>query len=66
MCALLGFIRPGMGEWLVILLVVLVIFGPRRLPELGSALGKTIKGFRKSMNENDPDEDKASSSAKKD
>ncbi len=37
---------------LVILLVVaLLIFGPRRLPELGGAVGKTIKEFQRSMNE---------------
>lgn len=37
---------------LVILLVIaLLIFGPRRLPELGGAVGKTIKEFQKSMQE---------------
>lgn len=32
---------------IVVLAIVLVIFGPRRLPELGSGLGKAISGFRK-------------------
>ncbi len=37
---------------LVILLVIaLLIFGPRRLPELGGAVGKTIKEFQRSMQE---------------
>jgi len=37
---------------LVILLVIaLLLFGPKRLPEIGAGIGKTIKEFRKSMNE---------------
>ncbi len=36
---------------IVLLIVALLIFGPRRLPELGGAVGKTIKEFQKSMNE---------------
>lgn len=53
---MLGFIRPGFGEWMIILVIVLVVFGPRRLPELGEAIGKTIKGFRKAMSEGKADE----------
>ena len=35
--------------WLILaLIVVLVIFGPGKLPELGSAVGKTIKAFKRS------------------
>ena len=38
--------------WLILaLVVVLVIFGPGKLPELGSAVGKTINAFRKSTDE---------------
>lgn len=33
----------GMPELIVILLVVLIVFGPRNLPRLGTALGKTVK-----------------------
>ena len=36
---------------LVILVIVLIIFGPGKLPELGSSIGKAIKGFKKSMAE---------------
>ena len=36
---------------LVILAIVLIIFGPGKLPELGSTLGKAIRGFKKSMEE---------------
>jgi sec-independent protein translocase protein TatA len=36
---------------LVILIIVLVIFGPGKLPEVGNSLGKAIRGFKKAMNE---------------
>jgi len=35
-------------ELVIILVAALVIFGPKRLPDIGSSLGKTIKEFRKS------------------
>lgn len=38
----------------VILVIVLIVFGPGKLPELGNSLGKSIKNFKKSMAE--PDE----------
>lgn len=43
------FLGMGMPELLVILVVILLIFGPRNLPKLGSAIGKTIKGLREGM-----------------
>ena len=42
----------GIGELLVVLVIVLVLFG-RRLPDLGEGLGKSIKKFRKAMNDSD-------------
>ncbi len=39
----------GMGELMVILIIVLLIFGANRLPELGSGLGKAIRGFKESV-----------------
>ncbi len=41
----------GLGIWevLLILLVLLLVFGPRRLPELGGALGKGIREFKRSV-----------------
>lgn len=39
-------------ELLVVMVVALLIFGPKRLPEIGNSLGKTIKEFRKTMSEN--------------
>ena len=37
----------GMGELVVILLIVLLLFGASRLPEIAKALGKSIKEFKK-------------------
>jgi len=37
-------------ELIIILLIVLVLFGPKRLPEIGSQLGNGIRGFRDSLN----------------
>lgn len=38
-------------ELIVVLVIALLIFGPKKLPEMGSAIGKSIKEFRKGMNE---------------
>jgi sec-independent protein translocase protein TatA len=40
---------PGTTELLVILAVILLIFGGRKLPEVGAALGKSIRNFRKAL-----------------
>lgn len=39
----------GVPELLIILAVILLIFGPKNLPKLGSALGKTVKNLREGM-----------------
>ena len=39
----------GMGEFVLILIVGLIIFGPKNLPEVGKALGKGLKEFRKAQ-----------------
>lgn len=36
----------GVPELIIILVVVLIIFGPKNLPKLGSSIGKTVKNFR--------------------
>lgn len=41
----------GMPEFIIILVIALIIFGPGKLPELGSSIGKAIRGFKKSMDE---------------
>ena len=43
----------GIPELLIIVVVVLIIFGPKNLPKLGSALGKTVKNVREGMEEGD-------------
>ncbi len=44
----------GWMELLLILIIVLIIFGAGKIPQLGEGLGKAIKGFKKSVNEPDP------------
>jgi TatA/E family protein of Tat protein translocase len=41
----------GMPELIIILVIALIVFGPRKLPELGRSLGKSIGEFRKASNE---------------
>jgi sec-independent protein translocase protein TatA len=45
----------GLPELLIILVILLLIFGPSRLGDLGASLGKGIKGFRKSMKDDEID-----------
>ena len=41
----------GMPEMLIILVIALIVFGPRKLPELGRSLGKSLAEFKKASNE---------------
>lgn len=43
----------GWMELMLILIIVLIIFGAGKIPQLGEGLGKAIKGFKKSVNEAD-------------
>jgi sec-independent protein translocase protein TatA len=45
--------RVGLPELLVILLIVIVIFGANKLPQLGKGLGSAIRNFKEGMNEDD-------------
>lgn len=47
----------GMPELIVILIILLLIFGATKLPEIGKALGKTISEFKKGMREIEPDKE---------
>lgn len=48
----------GMSLWhlLIIMVIILVLFGPNRLPGLGKSIGEAIRGFKKGLNE-DPEID---------
>ncbi len=62
---------PGMGELIIILLIVLVVFGANKLPGIGDALGRSIKNFKKASNveggeaADDVDDDKADKKVRK-
>jgi sec-independent protein translocase protein TatA len=47
---------PSFWQILIVLLIVLLLFGTKRLRNVGSDLGAAIKGFRKGMNEPQDDE----------
>ena len=49
--------KMGIWELLVILVIVILIFGPKALPKLGKSMGKTIGNFKKGLNEDDDDDD---------
>lgn len=47
----------GMGELILILVVVLVLFGANRVPEVARSLGRSIKAFKEGMREGLDDQD---------
>jgi sec-independent protein translocase protein TatA len=47
----------GLTELLVVLAIVLLVFGPKRLKSLGSDLGSAIKGFRKAVSDDEKQQD---------
>jgi sec-independent protein translocase protein TatA len=46
----------GMGEALILLAVVLLLFGGKKLPELGNSMGKALTNFKKGMKESANDD----------
>jgi sec-independent protein translocase protein TatA len=44
-----GLLQPM--HLIIILIIVLIIFGPGKLPDLGASIGKAIRGFKQAMNE---------------
>jgi sec-independent protein translocase protein TatA len=48
----------GLPEILVVLVIALIVFGPKRLPELGRSVGKGIREFRSSVSGDNDDEPK--------
>ncbi len=55
---------PGGSEWIIILLIVLVLFGPTQLPKLAKMFGKSAKALKEGM-EGTLDDDEESTSKKK-
>jgi sec-independent protein translocase protein TatA len=53
----------GVGEWIVILLVILVLFGAKKIPDLAKGIGKGIKDFKNALK--DDEEEKNSDKDKK-
>jgi sec-independent protein translocase protein TatA len=51
---LAGLIPTGGGEWVLILLVLLLLFGGTKLPALAKGLGQSMKEFKKASKEEDP------------
>ena len=47
----------GLPEVLVVLVIALIVFGPKRLPELGRSVGKGIREFRSSVSGDDDDDE---------
>jgi sec-independent protein translocase protein TatA len=50
----------GLGEILILVLVVLILFGPNKLPELGKSLGKAVGEFRRGIRDGLDDKDSPS------
>ena len=48
--------RIGPQELIIVLIIVLVIFGPKNLPKLGKMFGKTMNNFKKGMEESEEEE----------
>jgi sec-independent protein translocase protein TatA len=44
-----GLLAPW--HWIIVIGIILLVFGPKKLPELGSSLGKSITGFKKGLSE---------------
>ncbi|MBO0727067.1 MAG: twin-arginine translocase TatA/TatE family subunit [Blastocatellia bacterium] len=49
---------PGGMEWIIILLVVLLLFGANRLPQLAKGMGESIRNFKQGMAETEAEEEK--------
>jgi len=57
----------GPTELIIILIIIVVVFGASKLPQLGDALGRSIKNFKSAMNEGQkPDSNASSTESKKD
>lgn len=56
--------RPGLPELLIVLVLVLLLFGPGRIARIAGELGKGIRSFREGVNTNDENKDDKNSEEK--
>ena len=49
---------PSLPQILIILAIVLLIFGPKRIPDIGRSLGQALRGFKRGMTGEDEKKDK--------
>jgi sec-independent protein translocase protein TatA len=56
-------VRIGGQEWLIVLLIVLLIFGARKLPDLARSLGSSAKEFRKGIEEGSKEDDEVTTAS---
>lgn len=61
---LLAIGTPGVPELLIILVVLLLLFGGTRLPQLAKGMGKSIREFKRGINSDGADEDEADDTAR--
>jgi sec-independent protein translocase protein TatA len=45
----------SIGHWLIVLVVVLLVFGPKRLGDVGKGLGQGLRGLREGLSSKDPE-----------
>ena len=53
---------PGPWEWMIVLMLLVLVFGAKRLPEIGKGMGKGIREFKKSVREISGNEEEESPS----
>jgi len=58
---LMMFGMPGPLELIIVLIIVLLVVGPKKLPELMKSVGKSINSFKKGMKEDSPNEEESDS-----
>ncbi len=46
---------PSVWQILIVLVIILLLFGPKRIPGIGKSMGEAIRGFKKGINEEDID-----------
>lgn len=54
---------PRGAEWIVILVIVLLLFGPGRIGKIAGELGRGIKAFREGIGKDEPEDEKATDSS---